>query len=385
MSHAKPTRRSFGRLRRLPSGRWQAAYTGPDGLVHKAGATFEDEDSARAWLAAERRLVDLDAWTTPTERREAKRAASAAGGPTFATFAADWLAARRTARGPLKPRTRADYQRLLDRHLLPAFGRRKVRAITAADVTGWYQSLPEDTPTERAHAYQLLRAIMTTAADPKHRLIAENPCQVDGGGRTPRAHRVDVATLEELATMAAAMPERLRLAVLLGAWCQLRYGEIAELRRKDVNLTRGTVRVARGVTWPAGVPTVGSTKTEAGDRLVTIPPHLVPMVKDHLRQHTDTDRDALLFPAASGGHLHPRTFGKAFDRARAAAGRPDLHFHDLRHTGATLTAQAGATIAELMARLGHSTPNAAMRYQHAGRDRDRALAEALSRMATDGH
>jgi Phage integrase family len=73
--------------------------------------------------------------------------------------------------------------------------------------------------------------------------------------------------------------------------------------------------------------------------------------------------------------MHPRTFGKAFDKARAAAGRPDLHFHDLRHTGAVLAAQTGATLAELMARLGHSTPGAAMRYQHAAADRDRAIAD----------
>ena len=63
------------------------------------------------------------------------------------------------------------------------------------------------------------------------------------------------------------------------------------------------------------------------------------------------------------------------------AGRPDLRFHDLRHTGAVLAAQTGATLAELMGRLGHSTSSAAMRYQHAAADRDKAIAEALSRLA----
>jgi integrase len=64
--------------------------------------------------------------------------------------------------------------------------------------------------------------------------------------------------------------------------------------------------------------------------------------------------------------------------ARQAAGRPDLRFHDLRHTGAVLAASTGATLAELMARLGHSTPSAAMKYQHAAADRDRVIADALS-------
>jgi integrase len=104
----------------------------------------------------------------------------------------------------------------------------------------------------------------------------------------------------------------------------------------------------------------------------------LPLVKEHLVKHTGPAQEALLFPAAEGGHMHPRTFGKRFDSARDAAGRPDLTFHALRHTGAVLAAQSGATLADLMARLGHSTPNAAMRYQHAASDRDRAIAEALS-------
>ena len=64
--------------------------------------------------------------------------------------------------------------------------------------------------------------------------------------------------------------------------------------------------------------------------------------------------------------------------ARKAAGRPDLRFHDLRHTGAVLAAQTGATLAELMSRLGHSTSQAAMRYQHAAADRDAIIAQRLS-------
>jgi len=73
-----------------------------------------------------------------------------------------------------------------------------------------------------------------------------------------------------------------------------------------------------------------------------------------------------------------------FYPARSKAGREDLRFHDLRHTGAVLAASTGATLAELMARLGHSTPGAALRYQHAAQDRDRVIAAALSELVT-GH
>ena len=68
-------------------------------------------------------------------------------------------------------------------------------------------------------------------------------------------------------------------------------------------------------------------------------------------------------------------------RARVAAGRPDLRVHDLRHAGAVLAAQSGATLAELMARIGHSTPQAALRYQHAARGRDAIIAARMSEEA----
>ncbi|MEV7005349.1 hypothetical protein [Streptosporangium sp. NPDC051022] len=64
-------------------------------------------------------------------------------------------------------------------------------------------------------------------------------------------------------------------------------------------------------------------------------------------------------------------------RPRAAVGLPDLHFHDLRHVGNTLAASTGASLKELMSRMGHSSTRAALIYQHAGQDRDRAIAQAL--------
>jgi integrase len=105
------------------------------------------------------------------------------------------------------------------------------------------------------------------------------------------------------------------------------------------------------------------------------------VVTGHLAEHTGPAPDALLFTGDQGGYLAPSSLYGHFYPAREAAGRPDLRFHDLRHTGATLAAATGATMAELMRRLGHSSPAAAMRYQHAADDRDQAIAEALSEFA----
>lgn len=179
--------------------------------------------------------------------------------------------------------------------------------------------------------------------------------------------------------MAEAMPTRYRPMVLLAAWCGLRFGELAELRRGDVDLEARTLRVERAVTARDGQVFVGDPKSDAGRRTVAVPPHLVPLLAAHL--DAMPVRQDLLFPARHGGHLAPTSFHVPWSKARAAAGRPDLRFHDLRHTGATLAAATGATLADLMQRLGHSTPSAALRYQHAVADRDRAIAEALSGFA----
>ena len=132
-----------------------------------------------------------------------------------------------------------------------------------------------------------------------------------------------------------------------------------------------------------GEVTVGTPKTQAGIRDVAIPPHLIPELEAHLREFVGRGRDALVFPSVGDQdvQVHPNTIYRHWYRARAAAGRPDLRIHDLRHTGAVLAAQSGATIAELMARIGHSTPQAAMRYQHAARGRDAALAARMSEIA----
>ena len=362
---AKQVRRTFGTVRKQRSGRFQASYLDKTGERHLAPVTFATKGDAAAWLDM-RHAELLEYRWKPAPPPEPERV-------TFGDYAKGWLAERE-----IKPRTRSEYQRLLDRALTPAFGDAELMLITSANVRDWYRTLDPGKPTERAHTYQLLRAILNGAVQDE--VIVANPCKVRAAGNVKRAHHIEPATLDDLAAIVAGMPERLRLAVLLGAWLAMRYGEIAELRRHDVDTARGVVRVRRGVTWPDGKPTIGSPKTQAGNRDVHVPPHLAPALAEHLTKHTGPAADALLFPAARGGHMHPRTFGKAFNTARTAAGRPGLRFHDLRHTGAVMAAQAGATLAELQGRLGHSTASAAMRYQHAAAGRDAELARRLSAM-----
>ena len=360
------TRRTFGAIRKLPSGRFQASYTGPDLARHKAPQTFTARIDAEGWLHRQRASVEGENWTPPAEPKP--RAV------TVADYADAWLADR-----DLKPRTRHHYRYLLDKHLLPTFGAVLVVAVTPASIRTWHARC-DTGPTARAHAYALLKSILSTAVADE--IIVTNPCKIRGASKAKQVRQVKPATLDELSTITDAMPERLRLLVPLSAWCALRFGEAAELRRKDIDLAAGVVHVRRAVVRVGGRNIVDKPKSAAGVRDVHIPPHLLPMIRVHLHEHAQIGRDGLLFYGVQGAQLSHSSLLWQFNQAVDAAGRPDLTPHALRHTGAVLAAQSGATLAELMARLGHTTPAMALRYQHASADRDLVLAQALSAMAT---
>lgn len=383
MSRAKVrTRRGFGRIERRDNGRYRAAYTGPDGRLYRAPVTFDAKDDAVAWLSARRAEIQMEVWAPEVAARGARKRDV----PTFRAYADLWLETRKTKGHELRPTTRRQYRMLLDKFILPTFGDEPIDRISNEAVNTWYDALAPGRETIRAQSYSLLRTIFASAASERpNPWIPYNPAHIRGAGSTKRAHQVQPASLDELRIIVEELPDRYKLMALLAAWCAMRFGELAELRRGDIDLRTNRVKIRRGVVRVDGTFIVGPPKSDAGSRDVAIPPHLVPLVKDHLKKFTAPGRDALLFPASADENLHmaPSTLYKVYYPARKAAGREDLRWHDLRHTGAVLAAQTGATLAELMGRLGHSTPGAAMRYQHAAADRDAEIARRLSALVSE--
>ncbi len=366
---------TFGSVDKLATG-YRARYYGPDGRRYKAPTLFLTKRDARAWLSLRQAEIVAKAWMPPGSDSEPVPKL------TFTEYADEWLATRQVGGRPLKERTVEHYGKLLDEHIEPTFGALPIGSISADDVRAWYAKTLTDKPTMRSHAYGLLRTIMATAASDGK--IGANPCVIRGAGTAKRVHKVRPATVGEIGVIANAMPAQWSLMVLLAAWLALRFGELTELRRKDIDLADEVVRVRRAVVRTDDGFVVTTPKSDAGVRDVAIPPHLIPAIETHLSKHVGAKRDALLFPAVGGGHLAPATLYRRFYTARAKADRDDLRWHDLRHSGAVLAAATGATLAELMARLGHSTPQAALRYQHAAQGRDREIAALLSKLAANG-
>ena len=350
--------RHFGYIRKRPSGRWQALYW-HEGHRHSSG-TLATKADAQTYLATIEADLRRGAWIDPR-----------AGQITLHTYAEEWL----ERRPDLAVRTDELYRYLLTNHILPTLGQTTLAGLQPSKIRGWNSVIAKDHPSTAAKAYRLLSTIMRTAV--VDGLILTSPCKVDGAG-TERAAERPLATFAEIDALTNAMPEHLQLVVLLATWCQLRRGEVLGLRRKDIDLMHATIKIEQSRTFTMdGQSLTKEPKTVAGRRSLSVPGNVTEAIIRHLNQFTDVSPDALVFTGRTGMPLSRNVLRDAWDRARLSVGRPDLHLHDLRHTGLTLAAATGATTAELMHRAGHSSVNAALRYQHATRDRDRVLADAL--------
>ncbi|GAB4049691.1 tyrosine-type recombinase/integrase [Catellatospora paridis] len=365
MSGRKRSRkREFGSVRKLPSGRYQARYTGPDGMIRPAPDTFDTQKAATEWLVEKQAEILRSEWIDPD-----------AGTITFGEYAARWVKDR-----DLKPRTRVEYERNLRLHIKPQLGEKALNGVTPPQVRAWRSALLAagvGRPTV-AKNYRILRAIFATALDDD--LIRRSPCRIKGAGQDTADER-PTATLDQVFGIAAAIQPRYRLMVLLATFAQLRFGELIALRRSSVDLDEMEVKVQRSTNeMEDGTQYDDDPKSKAGKRSVSLPSALGPDIRAHLERFVPAGRDARLFLGPQGAIPRRRNFNRVWKAALDAAGIPaemGLHLHDLRHTGGTWSGRGGATLKEIMARLGHASPRAAMIYQHATKDRDQAIAAAL--------
>ncbi|GEE02660.1 integrase [Gordonia spumicola] len=388
---------SFGMIDRRPNGRYRARFTEPDphGTSGKtaaerritAPATFATKSEARTWLATQQAALAAGTWVHPdvAARQAAEDAAAAAAQATpFGTYAARWIETRTNSRGePLRPRTRKEYERMLDTGPLAFWSEHPLNAITPEMVRDWRSDLLNGGKlTQTARAYDLMKSIMKTAVEDE--LLSANPCRVKGGSITSTGRKVRPPTDAELDSLITHIEDRYKALVVIAAAGGLRYGEALGLTSDDVAVERDDdgdvdavrVVVERSVVEGSGLARVaGPTKTAAGQRVIAIFGGDAAIVAAHVE---GMKPGALLWTDTQGNYVSQSSVNNAWRKARKAAGCPDVTFHSLRHYAGTRYAQSGATVAETMARLGHSSAKAAMRYQHSG-SRDDELARRAAR------
>ena len=365
-------RRRFGRVRRLASGRWQARYLGPNGVDRPAPETFATKTDAEVWLTLKEAEILNGDWIDPD-----------AGKVRFGEYADNWV-----NDSVLKPRTEELYRGLLKNHLKPTFANTYLSDIREADVRRWRKErLRTGSQQERpfgpvtvAKAYRLLHTIMNTAVEDGR--IRRNPCRIKGAGQEHSDER-PVVPVPVLVQLLDNVPERHRALLLLATFANLRFGELAGLRRSHVDLDQCEVRVRKATAeTDGGLLIDDDPKSRAAIRVVSFPREIVSEIADHLERFAAPGPSGLVFVGPKGGRLRRSNFRKFWHRAREAVGLPELHFHDLRHTGNTMAAAEGASLRELMERMGHSSPRAALIYLHATRERDKKIAKGMGKTFT---
>ncbi|WP_327695868.1 tyrosine-type recombinase/integrase [Streptomyces sp. NBC_00459] len=362
MANGKGRRRRFGAIRKLPSGRYQARYPGPDGVMRPAPETFETIADADDWLAEKQTDIRRGDWRDPE-----------AGSVNFKVYAEKWVEERE-----LSVLSEDLYHYLLDDHILPTFGESDLDEITAPLVREWRAERLRTTKarTTIAKAYRLLKSIMETAVDDD--LIKRNPCRIKGAGKEKAAER-RIATVAQVDALADAIGPRWRLMVYLGAYGPLRPEELAGLRRRDIDVQalKVTVRIAEPERTN-GRRAPGETKSEAGTRAVFLPEFLRPELRIHMELFAGKGPDGLVFLGEKGAAFRRSSFGRKWRRVRVVVGVPEgFRFYDLRHTGHTLSTRSGATLKDTMVRAGQSSEKAALIYQHSDDDRQQEVAAGL--------
>ncbi|WP_406305232.1 tyrosine-type recombinase/integrase [Streptomyces sp. NBC_00885] len=271
MANRKGKRRRFGAVRKLPSGRFQARYPGPDGLLRSAPETFPSQTDADRWLVRKEAEIIEGRWQNPDEK------------VVFGVYAEAWFKERDYA-----ATTRERNGSALRLHILPTFQHAVLSEITTPQIRRWRAELLAAAVGEPtvAKAYQILRAIMNTAVDDG--VIQRNPCRIKGAGAAKTAERpfLEVA---EVFQLAESVPARFRVLILLAAFTGLRFGELAALERRDVDLERRTVSVRRALaeTRTDGL-LIKAPKSAAGVRTVAFPASLTAELALHLDLYTES-------------------------------------------------------------------------------------------------
>jgi integrase len=397
-------KRSFGAIEKLKSGRYRARYR-VDGRWINAPTTFGTKAEAGIFLDSVRTDLVRGAWKAPRVARM-----------TVEQYGQKWMQQRQG----LKATTRAEYESCWRNHIGPYLGGQMLDAVTPGMVRDWHARLLERLQAELAakdaareaqerraarvarkdrrpreltkasvrdgsatasRAYRLLHAVFATATEDE--LVPANPCRIRGASSRKAAER-PVLSIPEVLALADEVPDRYEALVHLLVWSGLRIGEASALQRRNIDLTPGFASLSvRERVYPLkGVDDLDTPKSRAGIRTIAIPGLLADQLESHLETYTAPGPTSLLFTTETGGNIRT-TYYQMLRRALTRMGRPDIRPHDLRHTGMTLAAEAGASLAELKHRLGQSTTQAAEIYLHATVDHGRRIAERMDELAAE--
>jgi integrase len=326
-------------------GRWRARYRDSGGKEH--ARHFERKADGARWLREQQGKVDRGDWRDP-----------ARGKVTVGEWSQRWLEGQLQ----LKPSTRQRYAGILRIQVDPTWKDVPLSSVGHAAVQKWVVGMSASglAGSSVRQAHRVLSLILALAV--RDQRISSNTAE---GVKLPRAAKSDkqflkadqVAQLADAAghghrTVAPAELAQRRLVILCLAYTGLRFGELAALRARRVDLMRRRLDIAESVTEVNGLCVFTDTKNHQ-QRSVPFPKFLTDDLTTLLAGKGPED---LAFTAPEGGVLRLMGFRRrVFDRATKAAGLPGLTPHELRHTAASLAIASGANVKDVQRMLGHAS------------------------------
>lgn len=348
-------------IRKKGIGQWQVRYRDPSGT--------ERARNYRRKTDAEKFLVTVEAdklrgtWTDP---RLGKITLS------------EWLPTWQASRVHLRPSTRVGTESLLRNHVLPYFGTRRLGSVTPTEVQGFVAHLEEKglAASTIRQAYLLVAGLFSSALASD--LIARTPCR---GIKLPQKSQAEMRFLnaEEVTDVATAIDDQYRALVLTAAYTGCRFGELAGLRVRRLDLLRRSLTVSEALSDVRGQVALAAPKTAAARRQVALPKFLSEELVRHLSQWPPGP-DEFVFTAPEGGPLRRTNFRRRawLPAVRASVGEP-FRFHDLRHTHAAMLIAQGEHPKVIQLRLGHSSIQVTLdTYGHLFEGLDEAAADRLN-------
>ena len=320
-------------IARRPDGRWRARYRDVHGKEHSQH--FVRKVDAQGWLDAVTTAVGTGSYADPR-----------AGRITVGEWSSRWFATK----VDLKATTRRTYEGLLRKHVLPVWSSVKLVDVSHEGVAAWVAALTATglSGSTVRQTHRVFSLVLTLAV--RDGRLARNPAErvplprAAAGGHVYLSH----ADVDALAREAGEY----RLAVLFLAYTGTRYGEMAALRVRSLDMLRRRAAIVEAVADVNGHAEFSTPKNHQR-RAVPIPPFLV----EALAAHVDGKRpDDFVFAAPQGGVLHLRNFRRnTFDPAARAAGLDGVTPHALRHTAASLAIASGANVKVVQTMLGHKS------------------------------
>lgn len=369
--------------------RWVARYRDASGREHSK--TFDLERAAKKWAGDREKEVRDGTWVSPD---------------LAAMTIGEWCEVWYAGRTGIAPATLEQYRTIIDTDILPELGQIPVRALKTSRCRKWVRDLTEtrswrepivevvdgkkvarpdvlaeSTASTRAHVFA---GILKEAIH--EGIIARSPM---AGVRPPKravesTTAVDpelLPTGAEIWALRAAAPELIAEAIIVASGTGLRQGELLGLRRRNVDfLRKEIVVVEQAVTLTRGGAEFRPPKTRQALRRIPVGDVVISAIARHLERYP-CEPDEAVFRNRMG-RLHRRSaFGDLWRKARQEAGARDtLRWHELRHFYASTLIAGGASVREVMERMGHTSAEETIaRYSRLWPDREeptRALVDA---------